>query len=56
MKRLIAKCDVCGATKLFSGETVEEILQAVGNAGWRDYPANKNVKFICKKCSIKKEK
>jgi hypothetical protein len=33
MKELFSKCDLCGIKKVFRGETVEEIMQAVDNEG-----------------------
>jgi hypothetical protein len=55
MKELIAKCDLCGTTRTFTGETVEEILQAVDSADWYDFPENGKIKFICKNCLNKME-
>jgi len=55
MKELFSKCDLCGIKKVFRGETVEEIMQAVDNEGWYDFPEDKKIKFICKNCLKKME-
>lgn len=40
--------------RIFSGETIEEIIQAVDNEGWYDFPdENKKIKFVCKNCKEK---
>jgi hypothetical protein len=55
MKELIAKCDLCGTTRIFTGETIEEIIQALDNEGWYDFPDGKKIKFNCKNCLNKME-
>ena len=55
MKELIAKCNLCGTQRTFGGENIEEILQAIDNEGWYDFPENGKIKFTCKNCLNKME-
>ena len=56
-KNIILTCSECDRTRSFQGETADNILQAIDESGWHDYPSEigNNINARCPDCQKRYE-